>query len=127
MAHSQHSVRVYNAGVDAGSGSDGCSACGGQILAAAGIGRDWLACGCPGIRPRRTVRHAARPRSSRFGFVNAAGFPVRSRRAQLGYSLVDTTAVPGKLATVYVDRVRWLAGQAGADRRRLPVSRSRTK
>jgi hypothetical protein len=34
---------------------------------------------------------------------------------QLGYSLVNTQAGAGTLATMFVDRVEWLASQAGAD------------
>jgi hypothetical protein len=34
---------------------------------------------------------------------------------QLGYSLVNTQAGEGKLATMFVDRVEWLAKQAGTD------------
>ena len=37
----------------------------------------------------------------------------------LGYSLIDTATRSGALATIYVDRVAWLADAAGVDTRML--------
>jgi hypothetical protein len=48
-------------------------------------------------------------------FVQLAALPSARGELQLGYSLVDRAARAGKLATIYVDRVRWLARQAGVD------------
>jgi hypothetical protein len=47
--------------------------------------------------------------------VRLAATPSANGQLQLGYSLVDTSAHEGKLATIFVDRVEWLAGQTGAD------------
>ena len=37
----------------------------------------------------------------------------------LGDAMIDTRTGTGVLATIYVDRIEWLAHQAGADRRAL--------
>jgi hypothetical protein len=37
----------------------------------------------------------------------------------LGDAMIDTRTGTGVLATIYIDRVEWLADQAGADRRAL--------
>ncbi len=47
-----------------------------------------------------------------------AGTSVGAERA-LGYSLIDTASGRGTLATIYIDRVDWLAGEARAPRAAL--------
>jgi hypothetical protein len=84
------------------------------VLAAAGIDITWLACGradwsgnpaacaAPLAHDQLVVR-----------LVRLAGTPSTRGELSLGYSLVDTSAAEGALATVYVNRVAWLCAQAG--------------
>src|SRR5262249_36283823 len=85
-------------------------------LAAAGIDTNWLTCGDipdAGTSTRCDTPLAASELSVRF--VNLPGTASPHGELPLGYSLVDMKAGAGKLATIYVDRVRWLAAEAGAD------------
>jgi hypothetical protein len=88
------------------------------VLAAAGIDVTWMHCpstslGAGGGAPTCDEPLEAAELSVRF--VRLPGTPSASGQLQLGYSLVDTSAREGKLATIFVDRVEWLAAQAGAD------------
>jgi hypothetical protein len=72
------------------------------------------------------VRNAAHPCAAPLGVNEIAVRIVRMTtdadyrgELSLGYSLVDTATHSGKLATIYLDRVAWLANAAGVDRTTL--------
>ena len=108
-------IRTYDGArlttADRAAAIDGANA----ILRAAGIRVDWVDCDPTAVRP------APDPCASALG---AAGLAIRfvrlpppagcADRVPLGYSLIDTRARAGALATVYVDRVASLAREAGA-------------
>jgi hypothetical protein len=108
-------VRVYDVGMMPAADQTVALRAAAGVLAAAGIDVTWLACG-----DNATQTHAvacevpAGPAELSVRFVRLAGTPSRGQ-LQLGYSLVDTGIGAGSLATLYVDRVHWLAAQAGAD------------
>jgi hypothetical protein len=103
-------VRVYDVnGVLAGTGRQALDQAR-QALEAASIDVIWRACpampSCeipmaPGELAIRIVRSGIPPRS--YGPL------------PLGDAMIDTTTGTGVLATIYIDRVEWLARQAGAD------------
>ena len=108
-------VRVYDAnGVMAGTNLAALDQAR-KTLEAASIDVIWRLCAttpspcnapmAPGELAIRIVRSAVRPRW-------AGGLP-------LGDAMLDTRSGNGVLATIYVDRVEWLAHQAGADSRAL--------
>lgn len=87
------------------------------ILAQAGVRVVWrdcrltgadAACGEPPSAEELIVRAA-----------NSAGHDEAAEQWQLGYSLIDMVTRRGRLATVYHDRVRSLAGQGGVTPGRL--------
>ena len=86
------------------------------VPAAAGIDVTWLVCG-EGASPSnpRMCEIPLGLTELALRLVRLPGVPSARGQLQLGYSLVDTRVAEGKLATVYVDRVHWLAAQAGAD------------
>jgi hypothetical protein len=51
--------------------------------------------------------------------VRSAGPPRYNRAMPLGDAMLDTRSGHGVLATIYIDRVEWLAHEAGADSRAL--------
>jgi hypothetical protein len=51
--------------------------------------------------------------------VRSAGPPRYHRAMPLGDAMLDTRSGHGVLATIYIDRVEWLAHEAGADSRAL--------
>jgi hypothetical protein len=51
--------------------------------------------------------------------VRSAGPPRDHRAMPLGDAMLDTGSGHGVLATIYIDRVEWLAHEAGADSRAL--------
>ena len=86
------------------------------VLAAAGIDIHWLVCG-PGDSSTHPAGCAAPLAHDELAvrLVRMAGTPSARGELRLGYSLVDRLAARGTLATVYVDRVEWLASQARCD------------
>jgi hypothetical protein len=109
-------VRVYNAAVMPAADQAAALRAAATILAAAGIGTSWLPCG--GVAPDTTAAVCNTPLSPSELSVRLVKLPgTASARGelQLGYSLVDTTARAGTLATIYADRVAWLAGEAAVD------------
>jgi hypothetical protein len=109
-------VRVYNAGVVPAADQAVALRAAATILAAAGIGTNWLACGDIAFDPAAAACDTPlAPSELSVRLVNLPGSPSAHGELQLGYSLVDTTARAGKLATIFVDRVRWLADQAKAN------------
>jgi hypothetical protein len=83
------------------------------VLAAAGIDVEWLACVGEVVSP--ACNEPLAPSELSVRLVRLPAPLSADRQLQLGYSLVDTHAHDGTLATVYVDRVEWLAGEAGTD------------
>jgi hypothetical protein len=86
-----------------------------QILENAGLGLDWS--DCPAVLPTRPRREpdprcAAAAGASDLVIRLQRGSTQPSERAALGYSLIDAGR-GGVFATVFVDRVEWLAGRAG--------------
>ena len=109
-------VRVYDAGVMPAADQTVALRAAAGVLAAAGIDVTWLHCGgdALGTNPAPCLAPLA-PAELSVRFVRLAGTPSSRGQLQLGYSLVDTRIGEGTLATVFVDRVHWLAVQAGAD------------
>jgi hypothetical protein len=109
-------VRVYNAGVVPAADQAVALRAAATTLDAAGIGTGWLSCThAPSATVSMMCDAPLEPSELSVRLVNLPGTPSRHGDLRLGYSLVDTTAGAGKLATIYVDRVGWLAGQAGTD------------
>ena len=109
-------VRVYDRGMMPAADQTVALRAAAGVLAAAGIDVTWLLCGedASASNPRVCeIPLGATELSLRL--VRLPGVPSARGQLQLGYSLVDTGVAEGKLATVYVDRVHWLAAQAGAD------------
>jgi len=116
MARARVEVRVYDAGMMPAASQTVALRAAAGVLAAAGIEVLWRPCGNDAA-----AAHAGgcdiplRPSELSVRFVRLAGTPSASGQLQLGYSLVDTSRGEGRLATMYVDRVEWLAAQARAD------------
>jgi hypothetical protein len=84
------------------------------ILAHAGFAIEWIACGTDASAPRRCTVPLTRAELA----VRVAAAPPPLHLLDplpLGYSLVDAATRSGALATVYLDRVRWLADTMAAD------------
>ena len=109
-------VRVYDQGTMPAADQTVALRAAAGVLAAAGIDVTWLLCGenASASNPGRCeIPLGATELSLRL--VRLPGVPSARGQLQLGYSLVDTRIAEGKLATVYVNRVHWLAVRAGAD------------
>jgi hypothetical protein len=84
------------------------------ILAEAGFAPEWVACGPP---PSGVSRCATPLRGAEL-VVRVVEAPEERRlpdRLPLGYSLVDPQTKGGSFATIYVNRVLWLAKETGTD------------
>ena len=109
-------VRVYNAAVVPAADQAVALRAAATTLAAAGIGTSWVLCGDVASDPTATVCNTPLdPSELSVRLVKLPGTASAKGELQLGYSLIDTTAGAGTLATIYADRVAWLAGEAGAD------------
>jgi len=109
-------VRVYNAAVVPAADQAVALRAAATTLAAAGIGTSWVLCGDVASDPTATVCNTPLdPSELSVRLVKLPGTASAKGELQLGYSLVDTTVGAGTLATIYADRVAWLAGEAGAD------------
>jgi hypothetical protein len=86
------------------------------ILDASGLELTWHDCQVALVR---TAAHqcAAPLAANEIAVRIVGGETERSYRGELplGYSLVDTGTHAGTLATIYIDRVAWLAGEAGVN------------
>jgi hypothetical protein len=98
----------------------------GRILMEAGFAPEWIWCAAPHAPPRRctvaiesaelavrVVRGSHEPRARARAFAttgSSSSAPAWQR--PLGYSLVDPRTKSGALATVYLERVIWLANEA---------------
>jgi hypothetical protein len=84
------------------------------ILTHAGFAPEWITCPADAPAPPRcTLPLADAELVVRFTTAPPDGNPVYW--LSLGYSLLDPETRSGALATVYLDRVRWLAGASTAD------------
>jgi len=84
------------------------------ILAEAGFALQWLPCAPNATAATRcSVPLAGAELAVRL--VTAPRQPSSARPLPLGYSLVDGGTQAGSLATIYLDRVKWLAGASTAD------------
>jgi hypothetical protein len=109
-------VRIYNAAVVPAADQAVALRAAASVLAAAGIGTTWLLCGNGASEPAAGVCSTPLdPSELSVRLVRLPGTASSRGELQLGYSLVDTTAGAGTLATIYADRVAWLAGEAAAD------------
>lgn len=84
------------------------------ILAQARVDTEWRDCAHPAAHGA-----CATPVDGRELLVRLSRAPANEhsgRRRPLGYSLIDTVAGRGQLATIYLDRVEWLALQGGVAR-----------
>jgi len=108
-------VRVYDAAVMPAANQTVALRAAAGVLAAAGIDVTWTLCNneTSGRSPVCDTPVGRAELSVRF--VRLAASVAAGGQLQLGYALVDTTAGEGQLATVFVDRVDWLASEAGAE------------
>lgn len=116
-------IRLYDVGPASGV-DEGAVQEAQLILAGAGFAPEWVRC-APG--DPATAERCAQPlggaelavrlvaAAGRQGAANQEGSRRRTDRASLGYSLVDPRTRSGALATIYLDRVAWLASEARAD------------
>jgi hypothetical protein len=109
-------VRVYNAAVMPAADQAVALRAAAETLAAAGIGTSWLPCGdVPSHATARVCDTPLDPSELSVRLVRLPATPSVHGELQLGYSLIDTTAHAGTLATVYADRVAWLANETETD------------
>jgi hypothetical protein len=106
-------VRVYDtAGVLAGDRAHAMRVAG-KVMATARIDIEWRDC-TPGAAARPAPECDAVPRQKdlllRIG--RAPSGTAAGAARSLGYSLIDVQSHRGSLATVYLDRIDWLAGEA---------------
>jgi hypothetical protein len=90
----------------------------GAILGRAGIEVTWLECGLPAdVVPAApdTCDQPRRENELLVRIVPAGAADARNGGSTLGFAFVDLGAGGGSLATVYTDRVRAMAEQAGTD------------
>jgi hypothetical protein len=107
-------VRLY--GGPAVSSSDSQSALeeAKTILADAGFAPEWITCPADVPAPKRcTVPLVGAELVVRLATAPPPANPLHL--IPLGYSLVDPGTQSGALATIYLDRVKWLAGASTAD------------
>ena len=109
-------VRVYDGAVMPVADQSVALRAAAGVLAAAGIDITWVECGRSGsaMNPAECDAPLAQDELA----VRLPSLPAvitAHGELSLGYSLVDVPASAGALATVYVDRVEWLARQAGVD------------
>ena len=116
LGHMRIQVRVYDHEVMPAADQTVALRAAAGVLAAAGIDVRWVRCGedASTDNPQACDTPIGRAELS-VRFVRLPGLPSARGKLRLGYSLVDTAIGEGELATVYVDRVHWLAVQAGAD------------
>jgi hypothetical protein len=109
-------VRVYDTAVMPAADQTVALRAATGVLAAAGIDMTWLACGSgeSATNPAACGAPLAHDELA-VRLVRLAGTPSAHGELSLGYSLVDMPEARGTLATIYVDRVEWVATQAGCD------------
>jgi hypothetical protein len=109
-------IRVYDSAVMADTDLTSATATATRILDASGVELSWHDCAVA------LVRNTQHPCAAPLGRNEIAVRLVRLETNRsyhgelpLGYSLVDTATHSGTLATIYTDRVAWLAHAAGVD------------
>ena len=99
-----------------------------SIVSAASVELIWRHCNEPAARPgtpafdRRgdnPCELPLGPRELAVRIVRSRGVDDRSRELPLGDALINTRTGSGVLATIYIDRVDWMADITGIDRRTL--------
>ena len=123
-------IRVYDSGFLPDQDRAMAIATASAILQVSEIGSSWRT--CQPSRPHQRVVTGLPERATGLTCSQPMGpgevsvrlvrgeTPVDARgRLPLGYSLVDTAIGKGVLATIYLDRVDWLAAAAGVDARVL--------
>ena len=112
FARARVQVRVYDTTVMPAADQTVALRAAAGVLAAAGIDVTWVMCGRAGDdNPLACELPLARSELS-VRLVRLPGVTSHSGQLELGYSLVDTSVAAGALATVYADRVQWLAERA---------------
>lgn len=106
VANLQLVVRIYDSAGVSPAALDHARASVGAILASAGIDSIWRPChasSCTGpVKPHEVVLRVVRSTPG-------------SAKESLGFSVIDVSQGAGSLGTIYEDRVRALAAQAGVD------------
>jgi hypothetical protein len=103
-------VRVYNAGVLDPTAVPRALALAGATLSAAAVDVVWQQCG-----DRVSCHAPMRPAELSLRLVRAAHEPHVRGAMPLGDALIEPLARTGVLATIYVDRVEFLAADSGID------------
>jgi hypothetical protein len=109
-------VRIYGAGGITPDAGRAARVTAGATLAETGIALEWIDCeGASAGEPadRCAVRLANDELAVRL--VRTPAQPGEAGQLPLGYSLVDARVSAGSLATIFLDRVEWLAHAADAD------------
>jgi hypothetical protein len=116
VARARVQARVYDTAVMSAADQTVALRAAAGVLAAAGIDITWVVCGSgeSGASPAPCAAPLADDELA-VRLVRLAGTPSARGELSLGYSLVDMPTAHGTLATVYVDRVEWLASQARCD------------
>jgi hypothetical protein len=115
----QLTVRVYDMTMVPAADQTAALRAAAGVLVVAGINTAWVICGSSAAAEAGGAAEGCeRPLGASEVSVRLTRLPATPNAhgmLQLGYSLVNTQAGEGKLATVFVDRVEWLARPAGAD------------
>jgi hypothetical protein len=115
VARARVQVRVYDTTVMLAADQTVALRAAAGVLAAAGIDVTWVMCGEAGSGNPRVCDVPIGRSEVAVRLVRLPGVTSYRGELELGYSLVDTTAAAGALATIYVDRVQWLAAQSGVE------------
>jgi hypothetical protein len=107
-------VRVYDAGGVLSGTSVTALDYARKTLEAASIDVIWRRCATPQVCDAPMA-----PGELAIRIVRSAGPRQYSRLLPLGDAMLDVRSGSGVLATIYIDRVEWLAHEAGADSRTL--------
>jgi len=108
-------VRVYDTTVMPAADQTVALRAAAGVLAAAGIDITWVSCGKSGDGSPEVCAHPLGRNELSLRLVRLPGITSHRGELELGYSLVDTSVAAGALATVYEDRVQWLASQSGVE------------
>lgn len=91
-----------------------------DILQRAGLGARWVVCGTSAADSDVACKAPLTPAHIGIRLVRSVTTPdAGTEMASMGYALIGRHGPPSSLATIFLDRVQWLAGRAGADVSRL--------
>jgi hypothetical protein len=107
-------VRVYTTAAVAPPVRSRALAAAARALADADVDFAWKLCDLPAGADRSACERPIGQAELALRFIDSGAVGHASRRA-LGDALVDARTGSGTLATIYVDRVQWLAAESGAD------------